>query len=139
MSKVYLSIGTNLGNKEQNLVSAIAEIGCCIGVVRKISNFISTEPVGFETNNQFLNAALLVITDLEPLVLLHKLQEIELKLGRTQKTSDIYSDRIIDIDILLYDDIKIVLPELKIPHPKMLERDFVLIPLREIAPDLKIF
>lgn len=139
MPNVYLSIGTNLGNKEQNLVNAIAGIGCCIGIVRKVSDFHTSEPAGFQSDNQFLNAALLVITNLEPLTLLHKLQDLEFELGRTEKSTNTYSDRIIDIDILLYDDIIINLPELKIPHPKMLERDFVLIPLREIAPELGIF
>jgi 2-amino-4-hydroxy-6-hydroxymethyldihydropteridine diphosphokinase len=139
MSNVYLSIGTNLGNKEQNLVNAIAKIGSGIGIVRKVSEFHKSEPIGFQSDNQFLNAALLVVTNLEPLVLLQKLQNLELELGRTEKSTDTYSDRIIDIDILLYDDIIIDLPELKIPHPKMMERDFVLIPLREIAPDLSIF
>lgn len=139
MSQVYLSIGSNLGNKEQNLVNAIASIGSEVGIIRRVSEFIETSPVGFSSENQFLNAVVLLVTDLTPLVLLNKLKQIEKKLGRTQKSVSGYSDRIIDIDILLFDDIKMDLPELKIPHPLMLERDFVMIPLKEIAPELSLF
>jgi len=139
MSKVYLSLGSNLGNKEQNLMQAIAAIGYEIGVVRRVSEFYSSKPAGFISENDFLNAALLVITDLEPLQLLKKLQQIEIAMGRTQKTTNEYTDRIIDLDILLYENKNIDIPELKIPHPCMMERDFVLIPLREIAPELSIF
>lgn len=140
---VYLSLGTNLGDKEHNLLSAIAEIGRRIGPVRAQSAFLSTEPWGFESENTFLNAAIRVETELSPNALLRVTQQIEREMGRTQKsipTSDlspqtslpIYHDRIIDIDILLYDDLHITTKKLTIPHPRMYERDFVLIPLREI-------
>jgi 2-amino-4-hydroxy-6-hydroxymethyldihydropteridine diphosphokinase len=128
-----------LGNKEQNIVKAVAAIGCEIGVVRRVSDYFQSEAHGFISKNKFLNIALLVLTDLTPLQLLSKIQDIELKLGRTSKSSDGYTDRLIDIDILLYDNEIVDMPELKIPHPLMLERDFVLVPLREIAPELSLF
>lgn len=139
MPYVFLSIGSNLGNREQNIINAIATIGSDVGVVRRVSEFIDSEPQGFESDNKFLNAAILVITCLKPLDLLYKLQEIEISLGRISKSDSGYTDRIIDIDILLYDNDIVDLPQLKIPHPLMMERDFVLIPLREIAPNLLIF
>ena len=136
---VYLSLGTNLGDKEHNLLSAISEIERRIGPIRAQSAFLATEPWGFESENTFLNAAIRVETELEPLALLKVTQQIERDMGRTQKStvncqlSTVnYHDRIIDIDILLYDDLHINTPELTIPHPLMNERDFVLIPLKEI-------
>lgn len=133
MHTVYLSLGTNLGGKTQNLVSAITEIERRIGPVRAQSAFLTTEPWGFESENTFLNAAVRVETALSPFDLLNKTQQIERDMGRTQKSVDgKYHDRIIDIDILLYDDLHINTPKLTIPHPLMYERDFVLIPLKEI-------
>lgn len=139
MHTVYLSLGTNLGDKEHNLVSAIKEIERRIGPVRAQSAFLTTEPWGFESENTFLNAAVRVKTELSPNALLRVTQQIERKMGRTQKSSVdpqqskvIYHDRIIDIDILLYDDLHINTKKLTIPHPHMHERNFVLIPLKEI-------
>ena len=139
MHTVYLSLGTNLGDKKHNLVSAIKEIERRIGPVRAQSAFLTTEPWGFESENTFLNAAVRVETELSPNELLRVTQQIEREMGRTQKSSVdpqqskvIYHDRIIDIDILLYDDLHINTKKLTIPHPHMYERDFVLIPLKEI-------
>ena len=139
MHTVYLSLGTNLGDKEHNLVSAIKEIERRIGPVRAQSAFLTTEPWGFESENTFLNAAVRVETELSPNELLRVTQQIEREMGRTQKSSVdpqqskvIYHDRIIDIDILLYDDLHINTKKLTIPHPHMHERNFVLIPLKEI-------
>ena len=139
MHTVYLSLGTNLGDKKHNLVSAIKEIERRIGPVRAQSAFLTTEPWGFESENTFLNAAVRVETELSPNELLRVTQQIEREMGRTQKSSVdpqqskvIYHDRIIDIDILLYDDLHINTKKLIIPHPHMYERDFVLIPLKEI-------
>jgi 2-amino-4-hydroxy-6-hydroxymethyldihydropteridine diphosphokinase len=139
MHTVYLSLGTNLGDKEHNLVSAIKEIERRIGPVRAQSAFLTTEPWGFESENTFLNAAVRVETELSPNALLRVTQQIEREMGRTQKSSVdpqqskvIYHDRIIDIDILLYDDLHINTKKLTIPHPHMYEREFVLIPLKEI-------
>ena len=136
MHQVYLSLGTNLGDKEANLKAAIEEIKKRVGEVTSLSAFHASEPWGFESENSFLNAVCCVSTDLVPMELLHVTQEIERSLGRLKKSvNGIYSDRIIDIDILLYDDWHIDTPELTIPHPLMWERDFVMIPLREIAPE----
>ena len=133
MHKVYLSLGSNLGNKEQNLTSAISEIGRRIGDITAQSAFLETEPWGFDSDHSFLNAAVCVETELSPHDLLHATQQIERDLGRMQKSEQgLYHDRIIDIDILLYDDLYIQTPELTIPHPLMQQRDFVLIPLKEI-------
>ena len=139
MHTVYLSLGTNLGDKKHNLVSAIKEIERRIGPVRAQSASLTTEPWGFESENTFLNAAVRVETELSPNALLRVTQQIEREMGRTQKSSVdpqqskvIYHDRIIDIDILLYDDLHINTKKLIIPHPHMYERDFVLIPLKEI-------
>ena len=133
MHTVYLSLGSNLGNKEQNLTSAISEIARRIGDITAQSAFLETEPWGFDSDNAFLNAAVCVETQLSPYELLHTTQQIERDLGRMQKSEQgLYHDRIIDIDILLYDDLHIQTPELTIPHPLMQQRDFVLIPLKEI-------
>ena len=133
MHTVYLSLGSNLGNKEQNLTSAISEIARRIGDITAQSAFLETEPWGFDSDNSFLNAAVCVETQLSPYELLHTTQQIERDLGRMQKSEQgLYHDRIIDIDILLYDDLHIQTPEFTIPHPLMQQRDFVLIPLKEI-------
>ena len=129
----YLSLGTNLGDKENNLLSAISEIERRIGPVRAQSAFLATEPWGFDSQNTFLNAAIRIETKFSPLELLDETQQIERDLGRKHKSvNGQYHDRIIDIDILLYDNLHISTPRLTIPHPHMHERDFVIIPLKEI-------
>ena len=136
MHQVYLGLGTNLGDKEVNLKAAIEEIRKRVGEVTSLSAFHASEPWGFQSENSFLNAVCCVHTEFNPMEVLHTTQEIERLLGRLKKTvGGIYSDRMIDIDILLYDDLHIQTPELIIPHPLMWERDFVMIPLREIAPN----
>lgn len=129
----YLSLGTNLGDRERNLREAIRLIGERAGEVIAVSSFIETEPWGFSSTNVFMNACVKVKTTLEPQQLLRETQKIERELGRTTKSKDgIYHDRIIDIDILLYGDITVNERNLTIPHPLMHERDFVMIPLKEI-------
>lgn len=133
MHTVYLSLGTNLGNKEHNLSEAIRMLGKSVGEVVRQSSFIATEPWGFESDNAFLNCAVCIHTVHSPFDVLHLTQDIERDMGRMSKSVDgQYHDRIIDIDILLYDDIEINTPLLTIPHPLMHERDFVMIPLKEI-------
>lgn len=136
---VYLGLGSNLGNRRQLLLDAIEKINKKVGNVVRQSSFYETKPWGFESENLFLNAAVKVTTKLSPTELLEVTQQIEREMGRRKKTTfnsqlltPNYSDRPIDIDILLYDDLHVDLPELKIPHPLMQERDFVLVPLREI-------
>ena len=137
MHQVYLGLGTNLGDKEANLKAAIEEIRKRVGEVTSLSAFHTSEPWGFISENTFLNAVCCVSTDFSPTEVLHLTQGIERSLGRLKKSmNEHYSDRLIDIDILLYDDLHIDTPKLTIPHPLMWERDFVMIPLHEIAPDI---
>ena len=136
MALTFLGLGTNLGNKEQNLNDAIAALSVEVGGVMAVSSFRISAPWGFDSENTFLNAVVLMETELTPLALLKKTQEIERSLGRTAKSTSGYADRLIDIDILLYDNLFVDQPALKIPHPLIMERDFVIIPLVEIAPDL---
>lgn len=134
MSIVYLSLGSNLGNRQSNLESAMELIGRMVGKVVKASDIIETEPWGFDSGNPFLNMAAKVETELSPLDVLHTTQNIEKLLGRKEKTTDRqYHDRIIDIDILMYDSLVIDTPELTIPHPLMRQRPFVMEPLKQIA------
>lgn len=133
LHKVYLGLGSNLGNKEENILEAIKRIGELVGVVARQSSLYKTEPWGFESENYFVNAVVCCHTSLSPFDVLEHTQQIERMLGRTSKTRHgEYHDRLIDIDILLYDDMSIDSTSLKIPHPLMQERDFVMIPLREI-------
>ena len=137
MATLYLSLGTNLGDRQKNLSFALEFIGREVGTVVSASDIIETEPWGFESSNSFLNMAVKVETILQPLEVLHTTQEIERKLGRTQKSVNReYHDRMIDIDILLYDDLVMNTPELTIPHPLMYQREFVMKPLSQIAPEL---
>ena len=133
--KVYLGLGSNLGDKAENIRKAISLIGERVGTVFRQSSLIETEPWGFQSENTFLNGVILVETTLTPRQLLKATQKIERDLGRKKKSdsSKNYSDRPIDIDILLYDDLTVDEPDLKIPHPLMEQRDFVMIPLREIC------
>lgn len=134
--EVYLSLGSNLGDKQKNLESAISLIGSRAGNVTAVSSFIETKPVGFKSDNNFVNCAVCVITASDPFELLRITQQIEFELGRaTKSVNGIYKDRTIDIDILLYGNATIDTPELKIPHPRMRERDFVMRPLRDIKPN----
>ena len=138
MHKLYISLGSNLGNKEEKLHRAIELINERIGSVLRTSSFIETEPWGFQSENTFLNAACLVETELTPMQCLRETQKIERLLGRTQKSTDgKYHDRPIDLDLLLYDDLQVNEEDLILPHPHMQERDFVMIPLREIMEDFE--
>ena len=146
MSKVYLGLGSNLGDREENMRKAIQLIGERVGKVTKQSSFIETDPWGYESANRFLNAVVLCETSRQPREVLLLTQQIERDLGRKTKRhfkkndvgstsveTESYSDRPIDIDILLYDDLTIDEPDLQIPHPLMQERDFVMIPLKELT------
>lgn len=130
---VYLGLGSNLGDKAANITLAVQNIEEQIGHVVRQSALYVSEPWGFESENNFVNAVVRCKTSLSPHKLLRATQRIERQMGRKQKSLDgVYHDRIIDIDILLYDDLTIDTPSLKIPHPLMQQRDFVMIPLREI-------
>ena len=133
LHRVFLGLGSNLGDKEANIRNAISLIGERVGLVVRQSSVISTEPWGFESDNQLVNACVLCETTLTPRQVLLATQKIERELGRTHKSvRGHYADRLMDIDILLYDDLRVDEPDLQIPHPLMLERDFEMIPLGEI-------
>ena len=137
MSTVYLGLGTNLGDKKVQLRTAVNEIEKRIGRIMILSAFYTTIPWGFTSEHTFLNAACAVETSLNPYELLSVTQDIEKNLGRKHKSVDHhYADRLIDIDILFFDQIIIHEADLQIPHPLLTKRDFVLKPLVEIAPDL---
>ena len=130
---VYLGLGSNLGDKAANITLAVQYIEEQIGHVVRQSALYSSEPWGFESENDFVNAVVRCETTLTPHKLLRATQRIERQMGRKRKSKDgVYHDRIIDIDILLYDDLTVDTPTLKIPHPLMQQRDFVMEPLREI-------
>ena len=154
MHKVYLGLGSNLGNRQQNIEDAVRLVQERVGQVVRQSSLMESEPWGFESCHNFLNAVILCQTTKTPHEVLTLTQQIERDLGRekksarlpvekstrltvSQKSSDRqYADRPIDIDILLYDDLTVDEPDLKIPHPLMHKRDFVMKPLREIyQPD----
>ena len=132
---VFLGLGTNLGDREALLNKALELITESVGPVSASSGIYETEPWGFKSGNNFLNMVAQVHTDLNPADLLKKLALIENQLGR-KRGSRKYVSRTIDIDILLYGDRVIDRPDLKIPHPLIHERRFVLVPLCDLAPDL---
>lgn len=130
---VYLSLGSNIGDREGNILRAYEMLECMVGHIIRKSSMLQTEPWGFDSDNLFVNSAVCIETEKTPREVLALTQQIERELGRTRKSvNGEYHDRTIDIDILLYDDICMDEPDLKIPHPLMNERDFVMIPLNEI-------
>jgi 2-amino-4-hydroxy-6-hydroxymethyldihydropteridine diphosphokinase len=138
---IILSIGTNIGDRERNIENAIKALGE-IGKVTAISPIYTSEPWGFESENGFYNIALTMESELLPLDLLQETQRIEKELGRTAKTTTEYADRVIDIDIIDYDNQIIKISQqstvnslLTLPHPLMHLRNFVLYPLADIAPE----
>lgn len=133
MSEAYIGIGSNLGNRKQNCEKAIGLLIEHRITVTKRSTMLETEPWGIKDQPKFINMALTIDTILEPENLLNLLKKIESAVGRTQTSR--WGPRIIDLDILLYDNLIINTNTVQIPHPGIKERDFVLRPLSEIAPD----
>ena len=131
--KVYLGLGSNLGDREANLRRALRDLTPSITLV-KSSSVYETEPWGYEDQPQFLNCACSVLTQLSPQELIDAIKKVESAMGR-QPTFP-YGPRVIDVDILFYGDLLIDQESLVVPHPRLLERAFVLIPLVEIAPEL---
>ncbi len=126
-------MGSNIGNRKRNMREAVEYLESMVGTVTRQSALYETEPWGFESPNLFINMCVCVETPLAPRQLLEATQEIEKRMGRVGKSvNHEYQDRIIDIDILLYDDMTVDEPDLKIPHPLMKEREFVMTPLNEI-------
>ncbi len=142
MPTLYLSLGTNLGDRRANLDRALSFIAREVGTVVSASDRIETAPWGFDSANSFLNMAVKVETELSPLEALHVTQDIERRLGRSGKTvNGQYRDRVIDIDLLMYfmsdgTPAKMDTPELTLPHRLMRQREFVMKPLAQIAPEL---
>ena len=132
-----IALGSNLsshfGDRAANLHEALRQLQT-LGQVTAVSSFHDTDPVGYQDQPQFLNAAALLETELRPLDLLHALLAIEHAMGRDRSTAPPKGPRIIDLDLLLYGDLVVQTPELTLPHPAMHERRFVLTPLNEIAP-----
>jgi len=135
MQKVYLGIGTNLSNRENNLKEALNMIEAHAGKVRSVSCVYEAGPWGFQSDNSFLNIVAEISTSLSPFELLGRLLMIELFIGRVREGEG-YKSRIIDLDILFYGDEIMETKALTIPHPLLHKRGFVLVPLLEIAPDL---
>jgi len=132
---VFLGLGSNLGDREDYLGKALRFIVNSVGPVESFSGIYETEPWGFQSENAFLNIVIRLNTDLKPEDLLKEILSIERKLGRIRDNTQ-YLSRTIDIDILLYRNLVINKPGLKIPHPMMQDRKFVLIPICDIAPEL---
>ena len=130
---IYIALGSNLGDKENNLKEALRRLAKKGITVRRVSGFIATEPYGVTDQPDFLNAVAEIETEKSPPELLQVLLQTEKEMGRRRTRR--WGERNIDLDLLLYDDLIIDLPELKVPHPDMQNRDFVLRPLAQIAPD----
>jgi 2-amino-4-hydroxy-6-hydroxymethyldihydropteridine diphosphokinase len=139
MPLAAIALGSNLaspfGDRDANLRAAVERVGS-LGRVLAVSSFYATAPVGYTDQPDFLNAALLLETDLGPLELLHALLAIERTMGRDRTSAPAKGPRIVDLDLLLLDDVVLATPELTLPHPAMAERRFVLEPLAEIAPTM---
>ena len=132
----YLNIGSNMGERRDNLYRAVAYLaagtsGCAV------SSIIESEPWGFESDNGFLNLGVSLASDMEPQQMLDRIHDIERKLGSASHRDEHgnYIDRLVDIDIMAIDDLVIDTPTLQVPHPHLPERDFFLIPLQQLAPD----
>jgi 2-amino-4-hydroxy-6-hydroxymethyldihydropteridine diphosphokinase len=135
MTTAYLALGSNVGNREENLRKAVVLLAEAAVKIKKLSSIYETEPVDYLDQDWFLNSALEAETNLEPLDLLKAMRGIETAMG--SKKAFAKGPRLIDLDILLYGDQSIETPELQVPHPRMLDRKFVMVPLAEIAPDLR--
>ena len=135
---IYLGLGSNAGNREENIKRAIEHLSLALGSPTALSTIIESEPWGYDSQNSYLNCVVAFETTLAPLQLLDTTEAIERTLGRTQKSiGGVYSDRTMDIDILFYGNDTVAHPHLTVPHPLLHERLFVLAPLNEIAPTLQ--
>ena len=135
MQTAILLLGSNLGDRAENLNSAILKLGNRTGKVLRTSSVYESEPWGMQSDFQFYNQCISLSTSLDPFALMDHIHAIELEMGRKDGRGD-FKDRIIDIDILFYDVLEINEKELTIPHPKIRERRFALVPLLEIYPDI---
>jgi 2-amino-4-hydroxy-6-hydroxymethyldihydropteridine diphosphokinase len=131
---VYLGLGSNMGDREVSLRTALDQLDAPDLRLRRVSSFYETEPIGFREQPWFLNLAAEFETDLLPGQLLQRMQKVEMNMGRTRTIAN--GPRTIDIDILLYGNVAMTTGELEIPHPRYRERRFTLAPLAELSPDL---
>ncbi len=136
MKTIYLSLGSNIGDRERMLQAAVDGLRAPDLVIRRVSSVYETEPLDFLAQRPFLNVAVEAETDLFPLMLLSRIQKVELRLGR-KRTGPPKGPRTIDIDILLYGGARIRSARLDVPHPRMQDRRFVLAPMVELAPELR--
>lgn len=137
MQRIFFSFGSNLGNKYENIENTYKKIESRIGDIVSQSDFYITEPIGFKSNNLFVNSACEVHSNINIIDIFAESQLIEKEIGRVEKSRNLkFSDRIIDIDLILADNLIINTPNLTIPHPRFHTRHFVLAPLCEIAPDM---
>lgn len=135
--RIFLALGSNLGDKQKNIEDALDKITERIGDITSLSAFYLTSPLGFQSENIFVNCVCEVESQLDIHSIFVITQDIEREIGRSEKSENgQYADRIIDIDLILAGDIVMDTPELTIPHPRFHIRSFVLDPLYEIAPDL---
>jgi len=135
MPTIYLALGSNIGDRERNLREAVRLLGECTIRIEKLSSIYETEPVDYLDQAWFLNAVLEAQTDLPAAQLLAALRHIEAQMGSKKALAK--GPRLIDLDILLYGTDTLATPDLQVPHPRMLQRNFVLIPLGEIAPTVR--
>lgn len=133
----YFNIGSNLGNKTNNLLQAISQLETALASKARVSSIIESDAWGFESKNTFMNIGAAIESDIAPHDMLKLTQQIERDLGSNvhRNHDGSYCDRLVDIDIIAIDDLVIDTPELTIPHPRMHLRDFVLRPMAELAPD----
>lgn len=134
---IYIILGSNIGDKKSYIDNACDEISKAIGDISLYSSYYQTSPWGFESSDEFLNRAICVRSSLDPNYVMNTLLEIENRLGRVRNNdAEGYQSRTIDLDILLIDDLVVDSELLTVPHPRMTERKFVLVPLSEIAGDM---
>jgi 2-amino-4-hydroxy-6-hydroxymethyldihydropteridine diphosphokinase len=133
---LVLLLGSNLGNRSGNLQQACLLLADSIGLIESVSSIYETEPWGYDSQNGFLNQCITIWSDMDPDRILENIHMIEVKLGRQGRSRE-YTDRQIDIDILFYGELVLSRPDLHIPHKKIQDRRFSLVPLAEIMPDFK--
>ncbi|MBU4533760.1 MAG: 2-amino-4-hydroxy-6-hydroxymethyldihydropteridine diphosphokinase [Firmicutes bacterium] len=135
MVKAYVGLGTNIGDKEANIATALKHLNAEPGIrTLRVASLYHTEPVGFTEQEWFVNTVAEIETTLPPFDLMSQLLRIEQRMGRRRDV--FWGPRIIDLDLLLYDNLHLAIPGLQIPHPRLIERAFVVIPLAELEPDM---
>ena len=132
----YLNIGSNMGDRRDNLYRAVVAIAAITGECA-VSSIVESEPWGFESDNRFMNLGVSFDSDIEPQEMLDRIHDIERSLGSASHRDDDggYIDRLVDIDIVAIDDLVIDTPTLQVPHPHLPDRDFFLLPMTQLAPD----